>query len=258
MLAQYDRRFIMHAVLPVLKSPSNLRMGRSDERGAAMVTVSRNETPQAARQKTRQAPPTLMKNENLTKEGFDRLMEWLGKDREAGALKYEAIRRDLIRYFGRSVGADAEELADETINRIIEKLPQISGSYTGDPKYLFFRYAQLARLEQTRKLARRKLPREDDYRTTGDLPDPRTFAKAKAEAEAGEQANFCLIECLRKLRPEERRIFLLYYQEGNRLQLDWRRSLAAEAGISLNALRLQIHRQKERLYACIVECRRRT
>jgi DNA-directed RNA polymerase specialized sigma24 family protein len=248
----------MHAVLPVLKSPSNLRMGRSDERGAAMVTVSRNETPQAARQKTRQAPPTLMKNENLTKEGFDRLMEWLGKDREAGALKYEAIRRDLIRYFGRSVGADAEELADETINRIIEKLPQISGSYTGDPKYLFFRYAQLARLEQTRKLARRKLPREDDYRTTGDLPDPRTFAKAKAEAEAGEQANFCLIECLRKLRPEERRIFLLYYQEGNRLQLDWRRSLAAEAGISLNALRLQIHRQKERLYACIVECRRRT
>jgi DNA-directed RNA polymerase specialized sigma24 family protein len=248
----------MHAVLPVLKSPSNLRMGRSDERGAAMVTVSRNETPQAARQKTRQAPPTLMKNENLTKEGFDRLMEWPGKDREAGALKYEAIRRDLIRYFGRSVGADAEELADETINRIIEKLPQISGSYTGDPKYLFFRYAQLARLEQTRKLARRKLPREDDYRTTGDLPDPRTFAKAKAEAEAGEQANFCLIECLRKLRPEERRIFLLYYQEGNRLQLDWRRSLAAEAGISLNALRLQIHRQKERLYACIVECRRRT
>jgi DNA-directed RNA polymerase specialized sigma24 family protein len=248
----------MHAVLPVLKSPSNLRMGRSDERGAAMVTVSRNETPQAARQKSRQAPPTLMKNENLTKEGFDRLMEWLGKDREAGALKYEAIRRDLIRYFGRSVGADAEELADETINRIIEKLPQISGSYTGDPKYLFFRYAQLARLEQTRKLARRKLPREDDYRTTGDLPDPRTFAKAKAEAEAGEQANFCLIECLRKLRPEERRIFLLYYQEGNRLQLDWRRSLAAEAGISLNALRLQIHRRKERLYACIVECRRRT
>ena len=199
-----------------------------------------------------------MKNENLTKEGFDRLMEWLGKDGEAAALKYEAIRRDLIRYFGRRVGADAEDLADETINRVIEKLPQIVGSYTGDPKYLFFRYAQLTRLEQIRKLARRKLPREDDYRSTGDLPDPRTFAKAEAEADAREQDDACLIECLRKLRPEERRIFLLYYQEGNRLQLDWRRSLAAEAGISLNALRLQIHRQKERLYTCIVECRRRS
>jgi RNA polymerase sigma factor (sigma-70 family) len=184
-------------------------------------------------------------------------MEWLGKDRETAALKYESIRHDLIRYFGRSVGADAEELADETINRVIEKLPQIIGSYTGDPKYLFFRYAQLMRLEHIRKLARRKLPREDDYRTTGDLPDPRTFAKAKAEAEAGEQDGACLIECLRKMRPEERRIFLLYYQEGNRLQLDWRRGLAAEAGISLNALRLQIHRQKERLYACIVACRQR-
>lgn len=223
-----------------------------------MATVSRNETPQAARQETRQAQPTLMKNGNLTKEKFDRLMKWLGKDPEAAALKYESIRHDLIRYFGRSVGADAEELADETINRVIEKLPQIIGSYTGDPKYLFIRYAQLTRLEHIRKLARRKLPREDDYRTTGDLPDPRTFAKAKAEAEAGDRDDACLIECLRKLRPDERRIFLLYYQEGNRLQLDWRRNLAAEAGISLNALRLQIHRQKERLHACIVECRRQS
>jgi DNA-directed RNA polymerase specialized sigma24 family protein len=199
-----------------------------------------------------------MKNGNLTKEKFDQLMEWLGRDREAAAQKYEAIRRDLIRYFGRSVGADAEELADETINRVIEKLPQIIGSYTGDPKYLFIRDAQLTRLEHIRKLARRKLPREDDYRTTGDLPDPRTFAKAKAEAEAGDRDDACLIECLRKLRPDERRMFLLYYQEGNRLQLDWRRSLAVEAGISLNALRLQIHRQKERLHACIAECRRQS
>ena len=222
-----------------------------------MVTVNRNETPQAARHETRQAPPTLMRNGNLTKEKFDRLLEWLGKDGEEAALKYETIRRDLIKYFGRSVGADAEELADETINRVIEKLPQIIGSYTGDPKYLFFRYAQLTRLEQIRKLARRKLPREDDYRSTGDLPDPRTFAKAKADAEAGERDEACLSECLRKLRPEERRMFLLYYQEGSGLQLDWRRGLAAEAGVSLNALRLQIHRQKERLYACIVACRQR-
>jgi RNA polymerase sigma factor (sigma-70 family) len=198
-----------------------------------------------------------MRDGNLTKEKFDRLMEWLGKDSEASALKYEAIRRDLIRYFGRSLGADAEELADETINRVIEKLPQIVGSYTGDPKYLFFRYAQLTRLEHIRRLARREQPREDNYRTIGDLPDPRTFAKVKADAETGARDEACLIECLRKLRPEERRMFLLYYQEGNRLQLDWRRNLAAEAGISLNALRLQIHRQKERLYACIVACRQR-
>jgi RNA polymerase sigma factor (sigma-70 family) len=198
-----------------------------------------------------------MRDGNLTKEKFDRLMEWLGKDRETAALKYESIRHDFIRYFSRSVGADAEELADETINRVIEKLPQIIGSYSGDPKYLFFRYARLTRLEHIRRLARRELPREDDYRTIGDLPDPRTFAKAKADAEAEERDESCLVECLRKFRPEEQRMFLLYYQEGNRLQLDWRRSLAAEAGISLNALRLQIHRQKERLYACIVACRQR-
>lgn len=189
-----------------------------------------------------------MKDGKLTKEKFDRLLEWLGKDREEAALKYEAIRHDLIKFFDRSVGADAEDLADETINRITEKLPQIISSYTGDPKYLFFRYAQLVRLEHIRKLARR-----DGGPLPDDMPDPRT--PAKAEAEEKERRSLCLRECLRKLQPEERRAFLLYYRKGNRVQLEWRRKLAAQMGVSLNALRLQIHRLKERLYACITACR---
>jgi len=212
--------------------------------------VNRNETSLIFPPRTEMSAADFhMKDGKLTKEKFDRLLEWLGKDREAAALKYEAIRHDLIKFFDRSVGADAEDLADETINRVIEKLPRIIGSYAGDPKYLFFSYAQLARLEYIRKLARR-----DGGPLPDDTPDPQTSAKAKAEAEEKERRSLCLRECLRKLQPEERRTFLLYYRGGNRIQFEWRRKLAAQMGVSLNALRLQIHRLNERLRACITAC----
>jgi len=191
-----------------------------------------------------------MNDGNLTKDGFDRLLEWLGKDREEAAHKYEAIRRDLIKFFNRAVSSAAEDLADETINLVIEKLPQVIGSYTGDPRHYFFRVAQLKRLECIRKLARR-----DGGQLPDDLPDPQSSAVAKAEAEEQERRSFCLRECLRKLQPKERRTFLLYYRKGNQVQLELRRKMAAQMGISLNALRLQIHRLNERLHACITACR---
>lgn len=187
-----------------------------------------------------------MKDGKLTKEKFDHLLEWLGKNREEAAQKYEAIRHDLTRYFERSVGAAAEDLADDTINRIIEKLTQITDSYTGDPKYLFFRYARLVGLEYVRKLARKY---------GGPLPDEVPDTRSSAEAEEKEEWGACLRECLRKLGTRERRMFISYYRGGNWDQLDERQKMAARLGISLNALRLQIHRLKERLRACISACR---
>ena len=187
-----------------------------------------------------------MKYVNLTKEEFDRLLEWLWKDREVAALKYETIRHDLIKFFDRSVGASAEDLADETINRIIEKLPQITGSYAGDPKYLFFRYAQLIRLEHIRRLARRD---------GGPLPDDAPDTRSPDEAEEKERWGSCLRECLRKLPAQERRVFVSYYRGDKRNQLDHRQELAARLSLSLNALRLQIYRTKERLRPCITHCR---
>jgi RNA polymerase sigma factor (sigma-70 family) len=189
-----------------------------------------------------------MKDGELTKEAFDLLLDWLDADREVAAQRYEAIRHDLIRFLDQWVGAKAEDLADETINTVIEKAPQLIGAYTGDPRHYFFRVALFKRLEYVRTLARRDggpLPR--------DLPDARSHDVATEK----EVMSACLRECLQKSRSEEREMLLLYYGESEKGQLKERLELAARLGCSINALRLQVHRLKEKLRACITDCRRR-
>jgi RNA polymerase sigma factor (sigma-70 family) len=183
----------------------------------------------------------------LTKEGLEHLLDWLGADREAAAQKYESIRRDLVNFFDKRVGAEAEDLADKTINRVITKITQITGSYTGDPKYYFFRVAHLVRFEHIRTLAR-----QDSRPLPNDLPDLQSSASAEKEV-----MNSCLHDCLQELQTEDRNIFLLYYREGDWAQIEYRRELAEQRKESLNALRLRIYRLKEKLRACIINCRRR-
>src|SRR5689334_2192810 len=109
----------------------------------------------------------------MNQESFDRFLEWLDADREEAARKYEAIRHDLITFFDSRVGADAEDLADETINTVIEKAPQLIGVYVGDPRHYFFRVALFKRLAYVRTLARR-----DGGPLPKDVPDARSYDAA--------------------------------------------------------------------------------
>ena len=184
----------------------------------------------------------------MNQDSFDRFLEWLDADREEAARKYEAIRRELIKFFDNSVGAEAEDLADKTINTVIEKSPQLIGAYAGDPKHYFFRVALFKRMEYTRTLVRR-----DGGPLPKDVPDARCHDAAMEK----EVMSACLRECLQKSRPEERELLLRYYGEGEKGQLKERLEMAASLGCSINALRLQVHRLKEKLRVCITGCRRR-
>ena len=68
------------------------------------------------------------KNWLLTKEAFDALLGWLDPNREVAGQKYEVIRRRLITIFSCRGCAEAEDLADETINRVASKLSAINWS----------------------------------------------------------------------------------------------------------------------------------
>ena len=54
----------------------------------------------------------------LSQEAFDALLKWLDSDREQAAMKYEEIRKRLIKIFTGRDCVEAEDLADETINRV--------------------------------------------------------------------------------------------------------------------------------------------
>lgn len=189
-----------------------------------------------------------IKDRELTAEAFERFLAWLDADREQAGRKYEAIRRGLIILFNCRSCAAAEDLADETINRAIRQLPSIEDSYEGDPANYLYGIARFVALEYfNRRLKRDGGPPPED------LPDP----SPPDEESEKEAISRCLRRCLEKLKPEKRKMFILYYREGTRLNLDHRKSLAERFGCSINALRIQIHRLSEELRLCIADCRGR-
>jgi RNA polymerase sigma factor (sigma-70 family) len=186
----------------------------------------------------------------LTLEAFDRFLDWLDADREQAGRKYEAIRRGLIALFNYRGCSTAEDLADETINRAIRQLSSIEDTYEGDPVKYIHGIARFVALEYfNRQVKRYGGPAPED------LPDPSRTGVPDEEDER-EALSRCLRHCLEKLTPEKRKMFILYYREGNRLNLDHRRSLAEQFGCTINALRIQMHRLNEELRLCITDCRK--
>jgi hypothetical protein len=84
---------------------------------------------------------------DLTEGAFDKFLVWLSPDRDQAALKYEQIRRGLIAIFEARGCAEAEELADVTIDRVVKRLREMADIYDGDPAPYFYAVAHCVQLE---------------------------------------------------------------------------------------------------------------
>lgn len=178
----------------------------------------------------------MKKNWVLTEEGFNALLAWLDPDREAAAQKYERIRQRLVVIFACRRCLDAEDLADETINRVTSKLPEIQQGFAGEPARYFFGVANKVHLEYLR---RKPAPQ---------MPEP------QSNDEQSELEFQCLDHCVRKLTLENRELVLSYYQEEKNAKIENRKNLAAKLGIAANALRIRAHRLRRSLHDCVKEC----
>jgi DNA-directed RNA polymerase specialized sigma24 family protein len=172
----------------------------------------------------------------LTKEAFDALLGWLDPNRDLAAQKYESIRRRLITIFSCRGCLEAEDLADETINRVTNKLPEIQPTFTGEPARYFYGVANKVHLEYSR-IRRPPSPPDVDMR-----------------CDESEREFECLDRCMNKLSAENRALMLSYYQEDRHAKIEHRRQLAANLGIALNALRIRAHRIRASLQQCVQEC----
>lgn len=172
----------------------------------------------------------------LSQNDFDSFLKWLDPDRERAGYKYEEVRRKLINIFAVRGCAVPEDLADETISRVIHRMGEISDSFTGDPIYYFYGVARNIHLEYIRRSA---VP-------VPDRPD--------LDNETKEAQDDCLDKCLRSISAENRELVLRYYGAQKGISVQTRRQLAAELGIGLHALRLRTHRIKAALGNCVQEC----
>jgi RNA polymerase sigma factor (sigma-70 family) len=178
-----------------------------------------------------------MKNEwDLTQDDFDRFLTWLDPNRERAAKKYEEVRRKLIKIFTCRGCAEAEDLADETINRVIRKAQGMIDSYVGDPALFFYGVARNVHLEHVRK-------------GVTVLPPAPTDPPQQKELESE-----CLDLCMGKLPEEHRRWVLEYYREEKRAKIDHRKEMAERLGIAPNALRIRMHRIRASLQNCVTSC----
>lgn len=185
--------------------------------------------------------PARKKLWTLTQESFDSLLAWLNPDREQAGKKYEEIRSRLVKGFASHGCPAAEELADETINRVAKRLPEIAETYVGDPLRYFYRVAHYVHLEYLRKESHvAQLP-------PGELP-------VRENAEDIEPEYECLDKCLRQLTPDNRELVLQYYQGEKSMKIRIRKALALRLNTKQANLRLQAYRIRENMKKCIQEC----
>lgn len=174
---------------------------------------------------------------SLTQESFEKLLAWLDSNREEAAAKYEGIRLRLIKYFTcNGCGDQAEDLGDETLDRVAKKLErnEIPEPFTGNKALYFLAFAKNIRLENIRKP---EIP-----------PSPPVIP------DTTEEESQCLEKCAPILASEDRWLAIEYYRFEKSTKVEHHKKLAKKFGLSMPGLRTRIRRIRERLRPCIEEC----
>ena len=175
---------------------------------------------------------------DITQEQFDSLLDWLDHDRDTAGRKYETIREGLLRIFAAKGFSDAEDLGDETIKRVMKKLPEIRDTYVGEPVRYFHGVARFI----IREMIRRKEIAVD------------VVPVAPPEPEDHSDEYDCLIKCLRFLPADKGELILDYYIYDGRDKIVQHRRMAEELGVSEGALRGRAHHIRGTLENCIKQC----
>lgn len=171
-----------------------------------------------------------------TQEEFEGLLAWLDENRDNAAMKYENLRIRLIRMFASRGCPVAEELTDETINRVSLKAEEQKKTYVGDPALYFFGVAQNVYKEWIRPRAIQP-------------PDP-----PPSNDEDHERRLDCLDRCVADLSDENRKCVLEFNSLSGRARINNRKNIADESGITQNALRIRAHRIRKTLRKCVEAC----
>lgn len=178
---------------------------------------------------------------NLTKEQFYQLLAWLDPDPGRAADKYEAIRRKLIKIFLNRGCDEAEDLADEAINRVAKKPDALRDNYVGEPARYFYGVAKNLFKEHLRDCRKR-------HRPPPPPPPPRSEMEPRLN---------CLDQCLEELDQESREFILRYYEEEKQAKITSHKEMGAQLNVNSGALRARAHRIRARLRECMEKCLKR-
>ncbi|HEU0185941.1 MAG TPA: sigma-70 family RNA polymerase sigma factor [Blastocatellia bacterium] len=178
----------------------------------------------------------------LSAEALARFLTCLDPDADRAGEKYESLRLTLMKFFDWRGAHFPEELADETINRVIRKIDE--GQTVRDIPTYCHGVARLVLLEKLKSPESRRADFEE-------LPPAALVAP---EPEERDEIQDCFEQCLKELPIESRQLILRYYGDEKREKINRRQAMAERLGIPLNALRSRAQRIRNRLEECVNGC----
>lgn len=173
----------------------------------------------------------------VTRERFEGFLDWLSPDRDRAGEEYERLRFRLCTFFSQRQCGFADELADETINRVILK-----SSEEQIENKIAYCYGV------ARNVYRESLRKERPHL---DIDDVTVAAKAPEEPSFSRE---CLDKCLDKLPPDSRNLLLDYFSEAKQAKVELHRRISETLQMTQTALRMRVMRSKEKLKICVQEC----
>lgn len=182
------------------------------------------------------------RSRSISPEAFARLLRRLDPDPDRAAAEYERLRRGLEKFFDWRGSPSPEECADETLDRLVERLG--AEGVVEDVRRFAHGIARLVLLENRRYQAR--MPTAE-YADLSRLP-------MTPAAGTSDQMQACFEACLARLPGEARTLVLDYYVAEGQARIDNRQRLAKRAGLSHTALRSRVHRLRDRLERCTNQC----
>lgn len=184
-------------------------------------------------------------NSDAPPESFDELLAWINPDRELAAATYLDLRRALVKMFRWHHCADPEGMTDETFERTAKQVRHLRETFEGDPKHFFYGVAKNL-IREYQKTVKSYVSIED-VQLAADPPQ-------EVDEETSEMREECLSSCLQNLTTEKRDLILAYYAREKGAKIEQRIAMAQQLGVSIETLRVRMHRIRIALEQCIERC----
>ncbi|MEO6052190.1 MAG: hypothetical protein ABIP78_12790 [Pyrinomonadaceae bacterium] len=181
-----------------------------------------------------------MKQWTLSQSSFDQFLAVLDPNRDRAGQKYEALRIRIVKFFEWRVCQFADDLADETLDRVIKKVGL--GEQINDHMNYAYGVARLVFLETLKQQTKERA-------IVIDMP-----VTQMTDDDDEDMRLRCLEICLKELPENSRTMILHYYRDDKQAKIDYRKTLAGKFNISLNALRIKTLRIRTALEACVIKC----
>jgi len=181
---------------------------------------------------------------------FQKFLAWLDEGKDSSGEKYLDMRGRLVRYFDRRNCFPADDLADETLNRVARRLEEEGTISEGPPARYCYIVAKFVLLEHVRRTRPQVSAEESDFNLTVSSV---TTVPSTTAAETEQMLDY-LEHCLEKLGVGDRELILGYYRGELQEKIQERRELAERLGLTTNALSIRACRIRDRLEECVRRC----